>query len=150
MKYVVAGGIAFIADFSVLFVFHEYVLKDLAYSLYIATFLGFMAGLTVNYFLSLKFVFSAARNTSLGRGLKNQMIFTLIGVAGLAINELGMVIGVAILALDYKIIKVVVAGIVMVWNYGARKLFIFNRKYLAQHHVMVVSKETKNEEQGEW
>lgn len=132
MKYIIAGGIAFIADFSVLYVFHEYILRDFKYSLYVATFLGFMAGLVVNYLLSLKFVFAAAKNTSLGRGLKSQIIFALIGVVGLAINEFGMYFGVGVLAYNYKIIKVIVAGVVMVWNYSARKLLIFNKKYLTE------------------
>lgn len=134
-KYVVAGGIAFIADFSVLYVFHEYVLRDLKYSLYIATFLGFMVGLVVNYLLSLKFVFAAAKSTSLGRGIRSQVVFALIGVAGLGINEFGMFIGVGVFGFNYKIIKVIVAGIVMVWNYAARKLLIFNKKYLSEQHV---------------
>ena len=125
-RYVIVGGIAFIADISTLYIFKEYLLEGVPFDLYLATAVGFMAGLTVNYLLCIKFVFLSAKRTEAGKGNRDKILFAVIGIIGLAINELGMSIGAGFYEINYLFVKVVVAGIVLLWNYFARKFMIFD------------------------
>jgi putative flippase GtrA len=125
-RYVIVGGISFIADFSVLVLFKEFILKNSSYSLYVASMLGFFAGSAVNYILSVRFVFLSAKKSGLGKSTKDIVIFILIGAAGLLLNEAGMYIGTDVLGMYYMLVKVFVVAAVMLWNYGARKLLVFN------------------------
>lgn len=129
-RYVFVGGISFLADFFTLYLFHELIIPDVNGSLYISVVLGFIVGVVVNYILSIKLVFVSVKDTNLGKGNKDKLLFVVIGLFGLGLNEIGMFAGTEILLLNYKIVKVFVAGIVMVWNYFARKLLIFNVKLL--------------------
>lgn len=129
-RYVFVGGISFLADFFTLYLFHELLIPDISGSLYISVVLGFMVGVIVNYILSMKIVFISVKGTNLGKANRDKLLFIVIGLVGLGLNEIGMFAGTEILLLNYKIVKVFVAGIVMVWNYVARKLLIFNVKLL--------------------
>jgi len=88
--------------------------------------MGFLAGVVTNYILCLNFVFLHAKKTNLGKSVGDKILFVVIGIIGLFINEAGMHIGVEILGISYMIVKVIIAAIVMVWNYIARKMLIFN------------------------
>ena len=145
LRYVVVGGIAFIADFGSLFLFKEFVFKNVAYGIYLSTALSFLIGLTVNYVLSLKFVFIQPKDLGKGRDSKSFFIFVIIGLIGLSLTELGMYIGCSLLKnqLDtcltwignfihydfvkygYLIVKCIVTAVVLFWNYAARKIIIF-------------------------
>ena len=126
MRYLLVGGSAFLVDFGVLILFREYVLpKTFVYSLYLATAIGFIAGLIFNYIFSLLFVFKAARGSKVGRSVSAFLIFALIGLIGLGLTELGMYAGTELLSINYMLVKIVVTGIVLMWNYIGRKIFIF-------------------------
>lgn len=126
IRYVFVGGFSFIVDFSTLFLFKEFILpQDLQYKIYIATALGFIAGIVVNYILSIIFVFTAAKDRQKGRDIKSFIIFGVIGIIGLILTELGMYIGVQIINVNYLIVKVAVTALVLIWNYTARKIVIF-------------------------
>ena len=128
LRYVIVGGIAFIVDIGMLFLCKEFFLKNVPYSLYISTAIGFLAGLVTNYLLCLKFVFLSAKGTKQGRSHKDRLIFTIIGVVGLVMTEYGMKLGVDVLSINYLFVKIVVTGVVLVWNYIGRKVLIFNVK----------------------
>ncbi len=128
LRYAVVGGISFLVDFGVLYLCHSHILKSIPYSLYISTALGFFAGLVTNYLLCLKFVFTSAKNTNQGKSGRDKILFTVIGVIGFLMNEFGMKLGVEVLSVHYLIVKIFVAGIVLLWNYLARKYMIFNNK----------------------
>ena len=66
-RYLLVGGFAFIVDFLVLTLSYELFLKQLSGGVYLATGVGFAAGLAVNYLLSVHFVISEAKGTELGR-----------------------------------------------------------------------------------
>jgi putative flippase GtrA len=120
------GGASFLIDAAALALFREVLLPELGgYRLYAATAIGFTAGLVFNYFLSLSFVFRAAKNNKTGRTAAAFALFALIGAVGLGLTELGMYAGTALLGLHYLLVKILVTGIVLVWNYLARKVFIF-------------------------
>ena len=52
----------------------------------------------------------------------------LIGLLGLWWTELGMWIGVSVLGGYYVPVKIVVTGVVLLWNYLGRKILIFNSR----------------------
>ena len=126
VRYLLVGGTAFLVDTGVLALFYDVLLPELGgFSLYIATAIGFIAGLIVNYILSLVFVFKSARGTQVGRSVGAFLIFAVIGIIGLGLTELGMYIGTEKLGLHYLLVKFVVTGIVLMWNYLGRKILIF-------------------------
>lgn len=126
IRYAIVGGVSFILDYLTLVLLHEYIIPEIAYSLYISNFFGFIVGIICSYILSIKFVFLAAKTSRKGQSNSDKLIFLIIGIVGLLINELGMFLGTDILFFDYRFIKLVMAGVVLIWNYFARKKLIFN------------------------
>lgn len=125
MRFCIVGGIAFLADFGVLVLLNNLLPELSGLRLYIATAGGFIVGLTVNYILSVRFVFINARKSHVGRTFKAFVIFTLVSAVGFGMTELGMFVGTELLTINYMVVKIVVTGIVMIWNYLGRKIFIF-------------------------
>lgn len=125
MRYVVVGGIAFLVDFGTLVACQEFFFKAYDWGVYVATLCGFITGLITNYVLSLLFVFIQAKDRGKGRSVGAFIVFGIIGALGLLWTELGMWIGIECLAWNYMIVKVLVTGAVLVWNYLGRKLLIF-------------------------
>ena len=124
-RYVIVGGISFVVDYISLYIFYEYVFKDISIGIYISTCIAFLMCLVINYILSLIFVFISKENRN---NVKVFVIFAIIGIIGLILTELGMYIGVDLLKVNYMIIKAVVAIIVLFWNYIGRRMIIFGRK----------------------
>ena len=125
LRYAVVGGLAFLVDFATLVAAQELLFGRLACGVYLSTVCGFVAGLAVNYVLSLLFVFTQAKDRGKGRSVGAFLVFGVIGLLGLFWTELGMWIGVAVLGLDYRLVKVFVTAAVLLWNYLGRKLIIF-------------------------
>ncbi|MCR5414381.1 MAG: GtrA family protein [Kiritimatiellae bacterium] len=125
LRYAVVGGIATVADWGTLWIAQELFFKDVAGGLYISTALGFAAGLTVNYLLSLWFVFTQTKDRGKGRSVGAFLVFGVIGLMGLGWTELGMWIGVELLGWHYMIVKAFMTAAVLVWNYLGRKILIF-------------------------
>lgn len=145
-RFLLVGGIATVADYLVFYLFRQWLLPasligarawDIT-SLVIATAFGFVAGLLVNWVLSVKFVYRQVRDEEKSRSKKSFVIFTVIGLIGLALTELGVVLLVALLPqitlfgvteflLPWSewIAKVIMTCIVLVFNYLGRKLLIF-------------------------
>lgn len=123
-RYIAVGGAAFVADLAVLVAVRELLLKPYAWGVYVAAVIGFMAGLAVNYILSIKFCFVAAK-AGKGRTLGAFILFTVICILGLLWTEIGMWLGIGVLEQNYILVKVVVSGIVLVWNYTAKKFLVF-------------------------
>jgi putative flippase GtrA len=86
--------------------------------------IGFAIGVTVIYFLSTRWVF---RERRLSDPRREFVIFVVIGILGLLLNELIIFLGVERLALSYEFAKFVSAGIVFGFNFSARKLLLFTR-----------------------
>lgn len=125
-RYAVVGGISFLADTGTLALFEEFIFTEKeGIGLFISTAAGFIVGLIVNYILSLIFVFKGSENKRSGKDVKSFIVFTIVGVIGLGLTELGMYIGVNVLSFHYLFTKIVVAAIVLVWNYAGRKILIF-------------------------
>ena len=128
LRYCVVGGIAFLADFGMLVATQELFLKNYSCGVYVATVFGFVIGLVVNYWLSLCFVFIQKKDRGKGRSVGAFLVFGVIGLLGLLWTELGMWIGIELIKWNYMVVKVLVTGAVLVWNYLGRKFLIFNSK----------------------
>ncbi len=126
MRFCIVGGLAFLADSGTLYLLNN-ILPEMTgfWRLSIATAGGFIIGLTVNYILSVRFVFISARKSGVGRTFKDFVIFTLVSAVGLGLTELGMWVGTELLLWHFMFVKVIVTGIVLIWNYIGRKVFIF-------------------------
>lgn len=142
IRYAVVGGIATLVDWFVLYACTEWVFSPLGKSaVYPAHVLSFLAGLTVNFVLSNRFVFTAASQRDKGKDFRSFLLFCVIGLIGLGLTELGAFAADRLFGSDtvaltvfgfavkvYLIAKAIMTVIVLFWNYLARKFFIYDRK----------------------
>ena len=117
-RYTVVGGFAFAVDFGVLFLLTHF--AGVYYLISAA--ISFVLGLAVNYVLSRAWVFS---HRTMSNATLEFTFFSLIGVAGLGLNEFGMWLLASKCGLQYLLAKIVTAVFVYVWNFGARKYSLF-------------------------
>ncbi len=124
LRYFVTGGLAFIVDFGVfslaLYYFNIHYL--------VANLIGLMAGNVVNYLLSLGWVFSAEKRTMEKHRLLEITVFVIISLLGMGLNELLLLLMVGYAGLNEMFSKIVAAGVVLVYNFLARKFILFKKK----------------------
>ena len=120
-RYTFVGGIAFGVDFSLLFLLTEF--AGIHYLLSAA--ISFSVGLVTNYILSIIWVFKT-RNIS-NRYLEF-IIFGIIGIVGLGMNELIIWSFTEYLHFYYLVSKIVSTVVVYLWNFFARKYILYNNK----------------------
>jgi putative flippase GtrA len=118
VKYVFVGGVAFVFDFATLYLLTEY--AGLHYLLSAA--LAFIIGLNVNYFLAKYIVFKASK---IENRHKEYFFIILISLSGLALNQILIWSFTELIGVYYLFSKVVAAGIILVYNFAIRKIFIF-------------------------
>ena len=120
LRYFVVGGLAFGVDYGSLWLLTEVCGLHYLWSAAIA----FLLGLTCNYLLSTHWVFDDRR-------LENRrvefLVFALIGIIGLGLNELFLYVGSDLLHVHYMIAKLVSTGLVFLWNFFARKIILFSK-----------------------
>ncbi len=142
-RYLLVGGLATVFDY-LAFALFRYVILDLTtVNLLISTAIGFMVGLTINYVLSIIFVFKNVADPNKGKKVSSFILFAIIGLIGLGMTELGMwlgdvtrfFVGEGIYKIPEMVMKVIMTGIVLCWNYIARKLLIFNAPKTTQENV---------------
>jgi putative flippase GtrA len=85
---------------------------------------GYAVGILVIYLLSTRWVFSNRRLTSVRSEF---LIFTLIGIVGLLLNQLVIYMCVESLSTSFELAKLASAAIVFGVNFGGRKLILFTR-----------------------
>lgn len=120
-RYTFVGGFAFLIDFGVLFILTEY----FNFHYLVSAGIAFIIGLTVNYFLSVTWVFN---NREIENRLLEFVMFSLIGLIGLGLNEVLMWMLTDIWVTYYLLSKVITAFIVYFWNFIARKAMLFNKR----------------------
>lgn len=119
LKYLLAGGMGFLIDFGIL----TFCYSLLEWHYLISASLGFIAGLIFVYVSSNMWVFDT-------RQMKNHrtiefLIFLVIGLIGLLLTNVLMWALVDGLQLHALIAKLFTTGVVLLWNFGARKYILY-------------------------
>lgn len=83
---------------------------------------SFAAGVAVNYVLSVRYVFAFRRLESRAREF---LVFTVIGIGGLAVNGAVLALLVEALGQHYLVAKTAAAGTTFLFNFGARRRLLF-------------------------
>jgi len=86
--------------------------------------ISFIVSLAFNYIASIKFVF----NINHKQTYKDVILFVILSIIGLLINQGVLYISVDKLDIYYMISKIGATAIVMVWNFITRKIFIDLKK----------------------
>lgn len=139
LRFILVGGLATVIDFGVMGITlyacdpslypHFYNVffgggdpSPLAAAL--GTGLGFIVGLMANYLLSIVFVFNEKGKSSTFSGF---IKFAILSAVGLGIHELGMWALFTKLGVNEWLVKILMTGVVLVYNYITRKLLIFKK-----------------------
>ena len=120
-KYIVSGFAAVLVDYTVLITATE--LFGIHYL--ISNICSYMSGLLVAYTLNTRWVFRYRKYEQ-----KTKMefsIFVVIVLIGLAISEAMIYMLVEALALPYTLAKLVSIGAIFIFNFMAKKRFLFTR-----------------------
>lgn len=121
VRYAGASAFALAVDFGIYVALIR--LADVSYL--VAAPIGFAFGLAAVYSLSVRWVF---RHRRLSDARMEFAIFTLIGVAGMALNQAVLFAGVEWVGFTYEGAKIASAAMVFCFNFGARKLLLFTRR----------------------
>ena len=116
-KFGIVGVIAFVIDYGVMVLLTEVFGVDYL----ISTTAGFVVALIFNYFASMRFVFE--RREGMSRK-KEFLIFVVLSIIGLGLNDLLMWLTVDFASIDYRISKIAVTAAVSVYNFVTRKIFL--------------------------
>lgn len=129
-KFAIVGGISFVVDFLV----YTVMCNVLHIHYIIAGVAGFTVSVIVNYILSMRFVFVSKDDM---RKDKEFVIFVVLSLIGMLLNSVILYICIdliymhwlwlmSILPIDWMniVAKVVATGIVMVYNFVTRKIFL--------------------------
>ena len=85
---------------------------------------GFSLGLATIYLLSTRWVF---RERRLADRRTEFALFALVGLAGMALNQLVLFAAVQWLGASFEVAKIISAGMVFSFNFATRKLLLFTR-----------------------
>ncbi len=130
-RFLLVGGLAFIADYGVMTVCVE--LLDI--NEYVAVGLGFLVGLLTNFFISRFWVFTPAAKGKMSKA-KEFSLFSVFSFIGLLLTEgivwvfihpLAQMSLFGALAANYYLYigKIVATAVVMAWNFITRKFIIY-------------------------
>lgn len=124
-QYVLVGGLAFLIDFSTL-----YVLTKHGGMHYLASAtVGFTLGLIANYLLCTLWIFD---HRNLQNRLHEFVVFAVIGIAGLLLNNF-IIFALTDWAMIYYLhSKLIAAATILFFNFGLRRTILFSQKSSAQ------------------
>ena len=117
MRFGIVGVLAFIIDYGLLYILTE---KIGVYYLE-SSLISFGVSVIFNYIASVLWVFDVDKKKS---KVKNFIIFIVLSVVGLGINQLLMWFGVDKIHIYYMIVKLFATGVVMIFNFITRKIFL--------------------------
>ena len=123
LRFTIVGGIATVIDFVCLYIFKEF----LNLNIILSNTLSFTISVIYNYIASIKWVFDVNKKNN---QKKNFVLFIIFSVIGLLLTELIMYVGSVKLKINYLFVKIVATGIVMVFNFVTRKLFLEENNFL--------------------
>jgi putative flippase GtrA len=120
IRYFGASALALAIDFGV----YAGLIRLAGVHYLVAAPLGFALGLATIYLLSTRWVFSERR---LDDRRAEFALFALVGLAGMALNQLILFAAVQLLGASYEASKIISAGIVFCFNFVSRKFLLFTR-----------------------
>jgi putative flippase GtrA len=120
VRYFAASALALTIDFGV----YVGLIRIAGVHYLVAAPIGFALGLATIYLLSTRWVF---RERRLADRRTEFVLFALVGLAGMALNQLVLFVAVQWLAASFEVAKVISAGMVFSFNFAARKLLLFTR-----------------------
>ena len=117
MKFALVGGVATVIDWVIYYCLYNL----LKINPLIANIGAFSVSVIYNYIASVKWVFDVNNKKS-----KKQMFteFIIFSIIGLLLTEGIIYLGTDLLKIDAMIIKIIATGIVMVFNFITRKIFL--------------------------
>ena len=116
-KFGIIGVLAFVIDYGIMILLSE--VFNINYL--ISSGISFTISVIFNYICSMKYVFVGRDDISKE---KEFIIFVILSVIGLGINQLVMWLMVDKLGMFYAIVKLFATAVVMVWNFVTRKIFL--------------------------
>ncbi|RHJ94188.1 GtrA family protein [Parabacteroides bouchesdurhonensis] len=122
-RYTLVGGTAFVADIGLLYLLTEY----LHIHYLVSASLSFIVGLLINYTISTYWVFDRESSIVTNKSLEF-LFFSLIGVIGIGLNDILIWVFTEFVGIYYILSKIITAVLIYLWNFLARKYFIFNKK----------------------
>lgn len=120
-RYTVAGGIAFIADFSTLI----FLTEQLGIDYLLSSVCGFSLGVLINYQISIHWVFE---QRSCDSRLLEFIIFTIIGITGLGLHTFSMWLLTEAVGLFYVASKLISTALIFLYNFSARRYLLFTAR----------------------
>ena len=115
-KFGIVGVIALLIDVGVLLILREILHIDVL----IASAVSFCVSVTANYILSMLFVFESKDNNK----AREFLIFVVLSIGGLLLNQLIMWLGTDIFAIYYMWVKIFALLFVPIYNFVTRKIFL--------------------------
>lgn len=116
VKFAIVGVIAAAVDVGVLVILKEL----LGVAVLISSALSFAVSVCVNYALSMAFVFKGKKQSR----LKEFIVFVVLSIGGLGINQLILWIGIKVFSIYYLVVKFLAMVIVPIYNFVTRKIFL--------------------------
>jgi len=120
IRFGIVGVIAALVDVGVLVALKELMLFDVL----TASAISFGVSVTVNYILSMTFVFKSKNENK----LREFVLFVLLSIGGLCLNQFILWIGVRFTSVYYLIVKLLAMIIVPVYNFVTRKIFLESKE----------------------
>ena len=120
IKFAIVGVIAAIVDVGVLVVLKEV----LQVNVLLASAVSFCISVVINYILSMTFVFKSKKQSK----VKEFIIFVVLSIGGLCLNQLVLWIGIRFTSIYYLIVKFVAMVIVPIYNFITRKIFLESKE----------------------
>ena len=131
LRYAIVGGFAAVVDMGVNYAMLYWILgatKDDKLQVAIAVTAGFVIGLIVNFVLSNIFVFRSEEQQKEGKTVKAFLIYAAVGIIGYFLTVGLTLLGTFFIGesgIWYLVLTCFVKGIVLVWNYIGRKIFVY-------------------------
>lgn len=134
LRYVIVGGISAVIDMAANYLMLYVILgtdSDNTLMVALSVTVGFIVGLVANFVLSNIFVFKTAEQRKKGKTTGAFVIYTVVGIIGLGLTQLLTILGTFIISDSgflYLVLTCFVKGVVLIWNYVGRKIFVYKEK----------------------
>jgi putative flippase GtrA len=129
VRFGVVGGFALVLDCSILVI----AVTWLHWNHLAAACVGYVAGLVLNYLLSIRWVFCERRFRD--RRVEFSL-FAITGLSGLGVTELILWLGTDWWLLDFRFSKLIALVCVAFWNFSIRRLWLFSNGPLLGRKVV--------------